>query len=87
MHQVSTSFVARSHSVHRLGCVVCLANISLIVPDFNPEPLSAEVVGVGADGETTYLLYPGQPTGTWISQPAAFIGTGSCSVIVTFHNF
>ncbi|KAH0826965.1 hypothetical protein J3R83DRAFT_4624 [Lanmaoa asiatica] len=54
--------------------LVCLADVSLILPDFDPQPLSVNIVGVGANGETTYQMFPGQPTGTWVGQDPAFSG-------------
>lgn len=39
----------------------------------DPQAISASVIGVGADGETTWLIAPGTPTGT---DEAAFEGTG-----------
>lgn len=36
-----------------------LAQTSLYIPDTDPQPLSADVLGVGPNGETTYLLHPG----------------------------
>jgi hypothetical protein len=41
------------------------AETSLYLPDFDPQPISADVLGVGPDGETTYLIQAGQPTGTF----------------------
>jgi len=31
---------------------------------FNPQPVTASVLGVGSDGRTTWQLAPGQPSGT-----------------------
>ncbi|KAF8550462.1 hypothetical protein OG21DRAFT_1499772 [Imleria badia] len=45
------------------GIPVCLADISLWLPGFDQSPLSVTVIGVGAGGETTYQMVPGQPTG------------------------
>ncbi|GJE87048.1 hypothetical protein PsYK624_031310 [Phanerochaete sordida] len=36
-----------------------LAQTTLYIPDTDPQPLSADVLGVGPNGETTYLLHPG----------------------------
>lgn len=52
-----------------------LAQTSLYVPGFDPQPLSAKQVGV-ADGRTTWELVAGQPTGTFDNSD--FPGTGSC---------
>ncbi|KAF8838347.1 hypothetical protein BDN67DRAFT_971700 [Paxillus ammoniavirescens] len=58
------------------GIEVCHADVSLFMPGFDPQPISVNILGVGADGETTYQVLPGEPTGTWIGQDPAFIGTG-----------
>jgi len=58
------------------GIEVCHADVSLFLPGFDPQPISVNILGVGADGETTYQVLPGEPTGTWIGQDPAFIGTG-----------
>jgi len=51
-----------------LGLVSCVtfvtAQASLYIPGFDPQPINAEVLGVGADGATTWLLQPGMPSGT-----------------------
>jgi len=67
----------------KLSFIVCLlaslvlADISLVLPGFDPQPLSAQIVGVGADNMTTYLLVPGQATGTFSGQSPAFTGTAT----------
>ena len=50
-----------------------MAQTALFVPGFDPQPISADVVGVGADGRTTYLLHPGAATGTE-DVPAPYTG-------------
>ncbi|KAF9242101.1 hypothetical protein BU15DRAFT_60605 [Melanogaster broomeanus] len=65
------------HCVIFTWCIgLCRADMSLYLPGFDPQPISVNIEGVGADGETTYEVVAGQPTGTWIGQPAPFIGTG-----------
>ncbi|KIJ68885.1 hypothetical protein HYDPIDRAFT_105398 [Hydnomerulius pinastri MD-312] len=59
------------------GINVCYADVSLYMPGFDPQPISVNIVGVGSDGETTYQVVPGEPTGTWVGQDPAFIGTGT----------
>ena len=53
--------------------------MSLYIPGFDPQPVSVNIVGIGADSQTTYQVLPGQPTGTWSGQPPAFVGTGDIS--------
>ena len=52
---------------------VCLADISLTLPDFDPSPLSANILGVGPNNETTYQIVPLQITD---SQDPGNFGTG-----------
>jgi len=59
------------------GIEVCYAQTSLYLPGFDPQPLSVNVIGVGGDGETTYQVVPGEPTGTWVGQEPAFYGTAT----------
>ncbi|KAF9532874.1 hypothetical protein CPB83DRAFT_846525 [Crepidotus variabilis] len=46
---------------------------SLFLPGFDPQPLSADVAGVGSDGHTTWAIQKGKPTGT--EDPSDFPGT------------
>lgn len=50
------------------------AQTSLYIPGFDPQPVSANVLGVGSDGRTTWQIQPGQPSGTL--SDVGFIGTG-----------
>jgi hypothetical protein len=49
------------------------AQTALFVPGFDPQPISADIIGVGTDGRTTYLLHPGTATGTE-DVPAPYTG-------------
>jgi len=50
------ALVAWAHNV--------IAETSLYIPGFDPQPVTANELGVGADGATTWLIAPGQPSGT-----------------------
>ncbi|KAI0065179.1 hypothetical protein BV25DRAFT_1913805 [Artomyces pyxidatus] len=52
-----------------------LADTSLFIPGFDPQPLSVANLGAGADGRTTWEIVPGSLTGTF-DEPA-FIGTAT----------
>ncbi|TCD64257.1 hypothetical protein EIP91_004326 [Steccherinum ochraceum] len=49
---------------------------SLYIPSFDPQPVSAEAIGVDASGHTTWLIAPGQPSGS-LTDEADFIGTAT----------
>jgi len=51
-----------------------LADISLIVPGFDPQPLSATEVGVDSSGHTTWVIVPGVATG---GEDVGFVGTAT----------
>lgn len=51
---------------------------ALYIPGFDPQPLIADVGGVGSGDHTTWLIHAGKPTGT--EDPSDFQGTGSCNV-------
>jgi len=55
----------------------CSADMSVYIPDFDPQPISVNILGVGSDGRTTYEVLPGEPTGTWVGQDPAFVGTAT----------
>ncbi|PPQ91415.1 hypothetical protein CVT25_014303 [Psilocybe cyanescens] len=64
---------------------------SLYVPGFDPQPLSANVIGVGSDGRTTWALHKGQPDATDTSSYVDFIGTatlvqGPNDIFLTYAN-
>ncbi|VDC01564.1 unnamed protein product [Peniophora sp. CBMAI 1063] len=52
---------------------VALADVSLVVPGFDEQPLSVTELGVGADGRTTWALMPGVATNT--DEDVGFFGT------------
>ncbi|KAJ3493374.1 hypothetical protein NLJ89_g11034 [Agrocybe chaxingu] len=60
-----------------LRCVQCQLSTSLYIPGFDPQPISASVVGVGADGRTTWALRKGQPDATDTSSYPDFFGTAT----------
>jgi len=46
------------------SCVSLIqADVSLYLPGFDPQPLTASVLGVDSNGDTTYLIQAGTPTG------------------------
>jgi hypothetical protein len=53
---------------------VVAAQTSLYVPGFDPQEISISVGGTDAEGRTTYILAPGQATGT--DDDNIFPGTG-----------
>ncbi len=52
----------------------------MYIPGFDPQPVAANELGVGADGETTWLLAPGVSSGT-LDGPDIF-GPGNCEGII-----
>jgi len=61
-----------------VACVfvgVVSAQTSLYIPGFDPQPVSASEVGVGADGRTTWELAPGVTSGTY--EDIGFAGTAT----------
>ncbi|CAA7270958.1 unnamed protein product [Cyclocybe aegerita] len=60
-----------------LRCVQCQLSTSLYVPGFDPQPMSASVVGVGVDGRTTWALRKGQPDTVDTSSYPDFFGTAT----------
>jgi len=52
-----------------------LAQTSLFIPGFDPQPLSADILGVDVQGRTTWALHAGSPTDTFSN--AEFIGTAT----------
>ncbi|KZT54172.1 hypothetical protein CALCODRAFT_485767 [Calocera cornea HHB12733] len=56
------------------------AQLSLYIPDTDPQPLSAVELGVGNDGRTTWEILPGEPTGSWVSQVEDFPTRASSSL-------
>lgn len=55
-------------------CTDVHAQTSLYIPGFDPQPVSASQLGIGADGRTTWELKPGVTSGTF--DEIGFIGTG-----------
>ncbi|KAI0027474.1 hypothetical protein K488DRAFT_61505, partial [Vararia minispora EC-137] len=53
---------------------VVLADVPLIVPGFDPQPLSAAVIGTDAAGHTTWQIMPGTATD---SAAVDFVGTAT----------
>jgi hypothetical protein len=49
---------------------------SLYIPGFDPQPVSADVIGVGSDGRTTWALHKGKTDPTDTSSYPDFVGTG-----------
>jgi len=49
--------------------------LSLYIPGFDPQPISAIELGAGSDGRTTWLIEPGSPTGTFTAPD--FLGTAT----------
>ncbi len=48
---------------------------SLYIPGFDPQPVTANELGVGADGETTWLIAPGVTSGSF--EDSGFFGPGN----------
>ncbi|KZV70949.1 hypothetical protein PENSPDRAFT_752195 [Peniophora sp. CONT] len=55
------------------ACPVAFADVSLIVPGFDEQPLSATELGVNAEGRTTWAIMPGVATNT--DEDVGFFGT------------
>jgi len=58
-----------------LFAVSVSAQTSLFIPGFDPQPLSADILGVDTQGRTTWALHPGSPTDTL--NDAGLIGTAT----------
>lgn len=54
--------------------LAAVAQTSLFIPGFDPQPISASVAGVGPDGRTTWVLQPGVKSGSF--DDIGFVGTG-----------
>ena len=52
-----------------------LAQTSLFLPGFDPQPLSADILGTDAEGRTTWAIHAGAKTGTF--DDASFPGTAT----------
>ncbi|KDR73690.1 hypothetical protein GALMADRAFT_142148 [Galerina marginata CBS 339.88] len=50
---------------------------SLYIPGFDPQPISADLIGVGSDGRTTWVLQQGRVAATDTSSYADFFGTAT----------
>ncbi|RDB22195.1 hypothetical protein Hypma_010690 [Hypsizygus marmoreus] len=51
------------------------AQTSLYIPGFDPQPISADNLGVDAQGRTTWALHQGALTGTF--DDSGFVGTAT----------
>lgn len=51
------------------------AQTSLYIPGFDPQPISADIMGVDSEGRTTWALHKGAATGT-TDDGSDFVGTG-----------
>lgn len=51
------------------------AQTSLFIPGFDPQPISADILGVDSESRTTWALHKGAVTGTF-EDDSGFIGTG-----------
>jgi hypothetical protein len=66
---------------------VANADTSLWIPETDPEPISAGIVGVGNDGRTTWALQQGSATGTFTDQDnGPPIGTGESGIVEVGHS-
>lgn len=59
--------------------IAALAQTSLFIPGFDPQPISADILGVDAQGRTTWALHKGAPTDTF--DDSGFVGTGEYQLI------
>jgi len=61
-----------------LSYVVADSETSVYVPFIDPQPISADLVGIDtAQGRTTWALHQGAKTGTWADQPDNLPGTAT----------
>jgi len=63
-----------------LTCLVlftasALAQTSLYIPGFDPQPISADILGVDSQGRTSWALHPGTQTDT--AEDPGFVGTAT----------
>jgi len=58
-----------------LFATLALSQTSLFIPGFDPQPLSADILGVDAQGRTTWAVHAGSPTDTFNDSP--FPGTAT----------
>jgi hypothetical protein len=59
----------------RIRLPVVRGDVSLFIPDFDPQPLSAGNLGTDGQGRTTWEIVPGSLTGTFTEHD--FTGTGT----------
>lgn len=57
-----------------MDCTDAAAITSLYIPGFDPQPVTANELGVGSDGLTTWLIAPGVSSGTL--DDSGFFGPG-----------
>ncbi|KAG5644044.1 hypothetical protein DXG03_009196 [Asterophora parasitica] len=57
-----------------------LAQTSLFIPGFDPQPISADILGVDGQGRTTWALHQGAVTNS--AQEGSFPGTGKSNNLV-----
>ncbi|KAF8163658.1 hypothetical protein B0H34DRAFT_332303 [Crassisporium funariophilum] len=57
--------------------VISQPSTSLYIPGFDPQPVRADIIGVGNDGRTTWALQQGKPEPSVTYNPILFIGTAT----------
>ncbi|KAJ7685660.1 hypothetical protein DFH06DRAFT_1159083 [Mycena polygramma] len=72
-----TRILALSLAVAALSYVAADSETSVIVPFADPQPISADILGVDAQGRTTWQLHQGAFTGTWTDPQGSFPGTAT----------
>ncbi|KAJ7029338.1 hypothetical protein C8F04DRAFT_1265002 [Mycena alexandri] len=60
-----------------LSFVAADSETSVIVPFADPQPISADILGVDGQGRTTWQLRQGAFTGTWSDPQGSFPGTAT----------
>lgn len=75
---VFAGFLLSCDSFHFTGATArSQTSTSLYIPGFDPQAVSANVAGIGADGATTWILHQGSRDPTDTSSYPDFIGTGA----------
>ncbi|KAF8077602.1 hypothetical protein FPV67DRAFT_1684135 [Lyophyllum atratum] len=63
--------------MHQISLDAEAQTTSLYIPGFEPQPVSADILGVGQDGRTTWVLHQGEATAHASDQSGSFFGTAT----------
>ncbi|KAF7363958.1 hypothetical protein MSAN_01054100 [Mycena sanguinolenta] len=78
MNAMSRTIAISLAAATLFSCVAADSETTLIVPFADPQPISADLLGVDtANGRTTWQLHQGAFTGTWTDPQGSFPGTAT----------